>query len=347
MEIVPTFVGFRRSDRQTFENAFERFEAIADDLQAVGCNIIVVSGTPPILLKGLDFERERGDRLSQKIGLPVVSQMEPHALALQALGVKRVAIATYYGDELNNAIVRYFGRFDIEGMVLGGLHLAGRQEALYTTSLRALDEVSYMQVYQYCKTGYQALKQPVDAIYVNGGGWDAPPAIDLLERDLGKRWSSRWPRKCGQPIDASRSSFRSPIAALCCATISRCRRVCEPQWRREWLLRWKIIVTGAAQGMAARWRCAWRRRGHTSRSGTRRPMAPRKPRGCVGSEVRCRARGGSMSALPMRSKPRWPLSSGNGARREDWSTMRQFFARAGARHAAIGMGARVARQSHR
>src|ERR1700704_4896876 len=142
VEIVPTFVGFRRSDRQTFENAFERIEAIADDLQAVGCNIVVVSGTPPILLKGLDFEREWGDRLSQKIGLPVVTQMEPHALALLALGVKRVAIATYYGDELNNAIVRYFGRFDIEGMVLGGLHLAGRQEALYTTSLRALDEVS-------------------------------------------------------------------------------------------------------------------------------------------------------------------------------------------------------------
>jgi hypothetical protein len=40
VEIVPTFVGFRRSDRQTFENAFERIEQIADDLKAVGCHII-------------------------------------------------------------------------------------------------------------------------------------------------------------------------------------------------------------------------------------------------------------------------------------------------------------------
>jgi maleate cis-trans isomerase len=53
--------------------------------------------------------------------------------------------------------------------------------------LRALDEVSYMQVYQYCKAGYQAIKPPVDAIYINGGGWDAPPAIDMLERDLGTK----------------------------------------------------------------------------------------------------------------------------------------------------------------
>src|SRR5262249_44703975 len=58
VEIVPTFVGFRRSDRQTFENAFERIEQIAEDLKAAGCDIIALSGTPPVLLKGLDFERE-------------------------------------------------------------------------------------------------------------------------------------------------------------------------------------------------------------------------------------------------------------------------------------------------
>jgi maleate cis-trans isomerase len=187
VEIVPTFVGFRRSDRQTFEKGFERIEEIADDLKAVGCQLISLSGTPPVLLKGLDFEREWRDRLSQKIGLPVISQMEPHALALVALGVKRVALATYYGDELNNAIKRYFARFDIEGIVMGGLSVTGKEDALYTTSLMALDEVSYMQVYQYCKAGFQAITPKVDAIYINGGGWDAPPAIDMLERDLGTK----------------------------------------------------------------------------------------------------------------------------------------------------------------
>jgi maleate cis-trans isomerase len=103
------------------------------------------------------------------------------------VGVQRVAIATYYGDELNNAIKRYLGRFGIEGLVMGGLSVPGKSEALYTTSLMALDEVSHMQVYQYCKAGFQAIKPRVDAIYINGGGWDAPPAIDMLERDLGTK----------------------------------------------------------------------------------------------------------------------------------------------------------------
>ena len=187
VEIIPTFIGFRTSNRQTFEAGFARAEEIAADLKSVGCDIIVVGGTPPVLLKGLDFEREWGDRLSQKLGLPVVTQMEPHALALQAMGVKRVAIATYYGDELNQAIVRYFGRFDIEGILMGGFAATGAGEALYTTSLPALDEVSHAQVYRYCKQGFAKLGRTVDGMYVNGGGWDAAPAINALEADLGTK----------------------------------------------------------------------------------------------------------------------------------------------------------------
>lgn len=185
VEIIPTFIGFRTSDKKTFESAFERAEQLAVDLKSAGCDIIVVSGSPPVLLKGLDFEREWRDRLSQKLGVPVVTQMEPHALAMQTMGIKRVAIATYYGDELNEAIVAYFRRFDIEGVVLGGFqHAAGRKEALYTTSLQALDDVSDAHVYQYCKRGFLGLSRPVDGIYINGGGWDALPAINPLEADL-------------------------------------------------------------------------------------------------------------------------------------------------------------------
>ena len=98
-----------------------------------------------------------------------------------------MAIATYYGDELNQAIVRYFRRFDIEGIVMGGLQTAGKDEALYTTSLQALDEVSHAQVYSYCKQGFLKMGRAVDGIYINGGGWDAVPAVNPLEADLGTK----------------------------------------------------------------------------------------------------------------------------------------------------------------
>jgi maleate cis-trans isomerase len=40
-----------------------------------------------------------------------------------------------------------------------------------------------MDVYRHCKRAL-AKMPPVDAVYINGGGWDAAPAIEYLERDL-------------------------------------------------------------------------------------------------------------------------------------------------------------------
>jgi maleate cis-trans isomerase len=183
VEIVPTFIGFRSEKRENFLEGFKKAEKLAMQLKEVGCDIISVSGTPPFLLKGLDFERQWAGELSAKIDLPVVTPMEPHAIALQTLGVRKVALATYYGNELNQAIVNYFSRFGIESEVMPGLSATGQSSGLYTTSLLALDEVSHMDVYRHCKKALTSMSS-VEAIYINGGGWDAAPAIGYLERDL-------------------------------------------------------------------------------------------------------------------------------------------------------------------
>jgi maleate cis-trans isomerase len=184
VEIIPTFIGFRSGQKQRFLEGFARAEEIAVQLKEVGCDIISVSGTPPFLLKGLDFERQWAKNLSEKIGIPVVTPVEPHAIALKAMGVRKVAIATYFGDELNQGIVNTFSHFGLESVVMQGFNFRGQNEDLYTTPLMALDEVSYMDVYRHCKLGLQQAGTSVDAIYINGGGWDAAPAVELLEQDL-------------------------------------------------------------------------------------------------------------------------------------------------------------------
>ncbi|HXG51511.1 MAG TPA: hypothetical protein VNN77_08930 [candidate division Zixibacteria bacterium] len=184
VEIVPTFIGFRSGQKESFLKGFDRAEEIAVQLKEVGCDLISVSGTPPFLLKGLDFERQWAANLSGKIGLPVLTPVEPHAITLKSMNVKKVALATYFGDELNRCIVDHFGRFGLDSVVMPGLDFSGQREDLYTTPLLKLDEVSYMDVYRHCKRGLEKLGVSVDAIYINGGGWDAAPAVELLERDL-------------------------------------------------------------------------------------------------------------------------------------------------------------------
>jgi len=185
VEIVPAVIGFRRGERAQFTAGLDRAVELAVELRDLGCDVIAVSGTPPFLLGGLDFEREWGQRLATKLGCPVVTAMEPGALALQTIGARRVAVATYYGPELNQAIAGCFARFGIESALLDGFSLTGEHEGLYTTPLRALDDAGWMDVYRYCRAGVRSLAGKVDALYINGAGWDLVPAIDLLERDLG------------------------------------------------------------------------------------------------------------------------------------------------------------------
>jgi len=98
--------------------------------------------------------------------------------ALTAIGDPNQAIYGFRGADVN-----YFSRFGIQSELMPGLSTTGESSGLYTTSLMALDEVSYMDVYRHCKKAL--LKMPsVEAVYINGGGWDASPAIDFLERDL-------------------------------------------------------------------------------------------------------------------------------------------------------------------
>jgi maleate isomerase len=184
VEIVPTVIGFRRGEREQFRAGLDRAAELAAELCDLGCDAITVSGTPPFLLGGLDFEREWGAALSARLGRPVVTAMEPGALALQTIGARRVAVATYYGPELNQAIATCFARFGIESALLDGFSLTGEHEALYTTPLRALDNASWIDVYRYCRAGLRGLAGKVDALYINGAGWDYVPAVDRLERDL-------------------------------------------------------------------------------------------------------------------------------------------------------------------
>jgi maleate isomerase len=184
VEIIPTYIGFRTSTPETFATGFQRAEELARELRSYECTLIVVSGTPPFLLKGPEWEREWGDRLSQKLGVPVITGMAPDAVALRALGAQSVAIASYYGEELNQAIARYFAYYGIRSQIMGGYSNGSAGDALYTTSLSALNDVTHQDVYRYCKEGWRRLSEPVDALYLNGGGWDATPAIEFLERDL-------------------------------------------------------------------------------------------------------------------------------------------------------------------
>ena len=187
VEIVPTFVGFRSGTRKGFEGGTKRAEELCRQLAEVGCQAAVVSGSPPFLLEESVFEREFRARLEEELGIVVTTPNEPHAVALRALGAKRVALATYYTEHLNTALVNHFGVLGLNCVALDGYQKRpeGSDQELYTTPLMTLDTASYTDVYAHVMREVRELDQPVDAVYINGGGWDAARAVEPLEEDLG------------------------------------------------------------------------------------------------------------------------------------------------------------------
>ena len=187
VEIVPTFVGFRSGTRKGFEGGPDRAEELVRQLAEVGCQAAVVSGSPPFLLHESTFERDFRARLEAELGIHVTTPNEPHALALRAMGAKRVAMATYYTEHLNTAFTNHFRVLGIDAVALDGYQKrpeASDQE-LYTTPLMTLDTASYLDVYNHVRRELRELDEPVDAVYINGGGWDAARAVEPLEDDLG------------------------------------------------------------------------------------------------------------------------------------------------------------------
>jgi hypothetical protein len=94
------------------------------------------------------------------------------------MGIARVAIASCYCDEMNEAIVRYFRRFEIDAVPFGGFRSGGTEQDLYMTSLSALDAVGNAEVYRYIAAiAFARLMRPVDGIYTMAAvGMPLPPS---------------------------------------------------------------------------------------------------------------------------------------------------------------------------
>ncbi len=185
VEIVPTFIGFRRGEREAFEHAFDKAEEIAASLVEVGATLIAIGGLPPFALKGYEFDMAWTERLSRRLGVPVATPMHACGLALKTLGVRRVALLSYFGEELTAALATYFSNYGVDSKVLEGLNLGRGSEGLFSAPLMSLDEVSKEQVYRYCRDAVLPHRGQVDGLFVAGSGWDATPVVEYLERDLG------------------------------------------------------------------------------------------------------------------------------------------------------------------
>lgn len=100
------------------DGAFE----LARQFGSEGLEVLAYGCTAASFLAGPRADRQMQSRLSDSLGLPVVTTAQSMISALQLLGVSRVALVTPYSDMVNQRLRQYLADESIEVCAADSLH---------------------------------------------------------------------------------------------------------------------------------------------------------------------------------------------------------------------------------
>ena len=104
-----------------YDQVIGRIAKASAELAEEGADAIALMGTSISFYRGPAFNAELVASMEKASGLPATTMSNAVVDALSTLGAKRLAVATAYGDEVNDRLAAYLGEvFDIHG---GGLDL--------------------------------------------------------------------------------------------------------------------------------------------------------------------------------------------------------------------------------
>jgi maleate isomerase len=153
------------------EKAVEAAKLLAEapmDVIALGCT----SGS---FVNGYEYDQNLIKRMTQNSGgIPSTTTSNAVVAAFKALGVKKIAVATPYVDEVNIKAKEYFEACGFEVVNLKGLQL------LYDTEI---DNVDLEHVYKLAK---EVDTEDAEAVAILCTGIRSVPILQGLETDLGK-----------------------------------------------------------------------------------------------------------------------------------------------------------------
>lgn len=181
--LMPAIIGFQQAASGEFGAGIDTAEKLAKDLARVGVDVIAIEGLPPFALKGLEFEQRWADKLQESVGIPVMTPIRTDIEALKAAKITKVAVATYFADELNNKIREFLEGASIKVAAIEGYPFPEKDKGMWSVPFGRVDTIGWTDVYRFSKDLFLRASD-ADGIFIVGGGWDYVDAIEPLERDL-------------------------------------------------------------------------------------------------------------------------------------------------------------------
>jgi arylmalonate decarboxylase len=156
-----------RGYTEVIDSVIEKACALAAD----GVDAVSLMGTSLSFFRGAAFNRQLQAEMARATGLPCSTMSDAIVSGLRGLGVRRVAVATAYIDEVNRQLHRYLVDTDFELLALQGLSIS---------DVQAVGRVTTQELVDLCATVFKA-SPGADGILISCGGLVTLDAVREVE----------------------------------------------------------------------------------------------------------------------------------------------------------------------
>ena len=159
-----------------FEKQLERIEEAVQDLVENQCDSIIFSGSPLFTRLPFGSDRQLGQKLSDKFGVPVAAGLTAEVEALKAMNCKKLVVGTPYPKELNDRLKRHLEASGLEVLQIAGYGVRKNAD---------LTDLPVHASYKIAKRLY-AKAGDADGVFIACPRWPTLPDVELLEQEIKK-----------------------------------------------------------------------------------------------------------------------------------------------------------------
>ena len=172
-------VGLSEFTRADVERVFAPIDEQVALLVERGVDIILQSGVPLPILAGPDFLARLLARIEAKAKVPATSTVLGVAAAARHLGIKKIAVANKWNDQMNKTLAEFFAK---DGVSLVGVN----SRTMRPNEFVALDRTEHITLAHELGRGALENFPEADGVYIGGGSWLTLPVITTLEEEFAK-----------------------------------------------------------------------------------------------------------------------------------------------------------------
>jgi arylmalonate decarboxylase len=142
VRFVAAGLGLQRLTPEGYDSVIDRVGDLARDLAGQGAAAVALMGTSLSFYKGFEFNEQLKDTIREATGLPATTMSTGVIEGLRALGVRHVAVATAYIDEVNHRLrqVLVDSGFQVGAVQWLGIDAVGEAKNVSEADLVALGQ---------------------------------------------------------------------------------------------------------------------------------------------------------------------------------------------------------------